>query len=216
MVFVNDIKKKYRKLTVLNGISFTVSPGDCIAILGENGCGKSTLLAIMSGTIAPDSGEIVYKEGSRIGYVPQDNPLIPELSVKDNLRLWYGKSIPPLVNSFGLTEFLKKPVQKLSGGMKKRLSIVIAMADNPDILILDEPSAALDLPCKQMIREYLENYTKGGGTVIIATHDEMELEICNRALVINDGVCNPISPDIRGHELITLLSGKPKTGGEPT
>ncbi len=206
MISVSNIHKKYKKSVVLNDISFSAKAGECIGILGENGSGKSTLLSIMAGTLSADSGSVIIEKGHSCGYVPQDNPLIPELSVKDNLKLWYGNEIPPLIDELGISEFINKNVNQLSGGMKKRLSIAVAMAEHPDILLLDEPSAALDLPCKQIIRDYLENFCKNGGTVIIATHDEMELEICSRLLVISKGACKTISNTLRGKELILELT----------
>lgn len=208
MITINNISKKYKNKIVLDGISFSAVSGDCIGILGENGCGKSTLLSIMAGTISSDKGEISYDSNYGIGYVPQENPLIQELSVKDNLRLWYGKTIPPIVSELGLSDVLNQTVSSLSGGMKKRLSIIIAMAENPDILLLDEPSSALDLPCKQIIREYIQNFCKDGGITIIATHDEMELEICNKLLTIVNGRCKQIPLSLRGKELIKELSAK--------
>ena len=158
MLEIKNICKKYKKNIVLNNVGFEVKSGDCIGLLGENGTGKSTLLSILAGITKADAGEIFYSNESKIGYVPQENPLITDLSAKDNLSLWYGKNIPSIVEELGLTDCLDKKVTHLSGGMKKRLSIAIAMAENPNLLLLDEPSAALDLICKQTIRDYLYNF----------------------------------------------------------
>lgn len=207
MISVTNICKHYKKKNVLNGASFSADKGDCICIVGENGTGKSTLLSIIAGIIKADDGTIDFKDDTVIGYVPQENPLIPELSVKDNLRLWYGKDLSDvsIIDEIGLANDLNTVVSKLSGGMKKRLSIAIAMSKNPNLLLLDEPSAALDLPCKQLIREYLVTFCKKGGTVIIATHDEMELEICNKMLMLKSGVLSEISSTLRGKELIDMF-----------
>lgn len=206
MLKIKNICKKYKKNIVLNNVGFEVKSGDCIGLLGENGTGKSTLLSILAGITKPDAGEIIYSNESKIGYVPQENPLITDLSAKDNLSLWYGKNIPSIVEELGLTDCLDKKVTHLSGGMKKRLSIAIAMAENPNLLLLDEPSAALDLICKQTIRDYLYNFCQNGGAVIIATHDEMELDICNKLYVINSGNCYNIPCSLRGKDLIKELS----------
>lgn len=208
MITVNHICKKYKKKTVLNGISFFARPGECIGILGENGSGKSTLLSIMAGTLTADEGSVEYEKSGAVGYVPQENPLISDLTVKDNLKLWYGKTVPPIVDELKLTDILSQTVSHLSGGMKKRLSIAIAMANQPAVLLLDEPSATLDLPCKQMIREYLSQFCAKGGTVVIATHDEMELEICTRLLVLSNGSIKPIPISLRGKQLIKELENK--------
>lgn len=208
MINVTNIKKHYKKKNVLNGASFTADKGDCICIVGENGTGKSTLISIIAGIIKADEGTIDFDDNTVIGYVPQENPLIPELSVKDNLRLWYGKDLSQvsIIDEIGLSSDLNTTVSKLSGGMKKRLSIVVAMSKNPTLLLLDEPSAALDLPCKQLIREYLVSFCQKGGIVIIATHDEMELEICNKMLMMKNGVLEEIPNTLRGKELIDILS----------
>ena len=202
MLKILNVSKKYKHNIVLDNVSFEVKDGDCIGLLGENGAGKSTLLSILSGITKADSGTISYNKDIKVGYVPQENPLITDLSARDNLSLWYGKTIPPIVNELGLMDCLDKKVSHLSGGMKKRLSIAIAMADNPDMLLLDEPSAALDLICKQIIRDYLAGFCKKGGAVIIATHDEMELDICTKLYVINSGNCKEIPASLRGKELI--------------
>lgn len=209
---VQNICKNYGKKTVLNGISFCADQGDCIAIVGANGCGKSTLLGILSGAHRADRGEILCygknltKEpklfSSKIGYVPQENPLMDKLSVYDNLRFWYCDSpknlqkdlesgIPAL---FGLSSYRDYRVDKLSGGMKKRLSIACALAKDPPILILDEPGASLDIICKEDIKNYLKSYLAQGGTVIITSHEEAELSLCNKMLLLQDGVLNGL-PD---------------------
>lgn len=206
MLKITNICKKYKKNIVLNNVGFEVKSGECIGLLGENGTGKSTLLSILAGIAKPDAGDVIYSNGVKIGYVPQENPLITDLSARDNLSLWYGKNIPSIVEELGLTDCLDKKVSELSGGMKKRLSIAIAMADKPNLLLLDEPSAALDLICKQTIREYLYKFYKNGGAVIIATHDEMELDICTSLYVINSGNCKSIPCTLRGKELIKELS----------
>ncbi|MBQ4069693.1 MAG: ABC transporter ATP-binding protein [Lachnospiraceae bacterium] len=206
MLKISNITKKYKKNIVLNKVSFNVASGECIGLLGENGTGKSTLLSILAGITKADEGKLDFSSDIKIGYVPQENPLITDLSVKDNLSLWYKKSLPAIVDKLGLTESLNKKVAHLSGGMKKRLSIAIAMADNPNLLLMDEPSAALDLSCKQMIRDYITEFCANGGSVIIATHDEMELDICNKLFVINSGNCRSIPTTLRGRELIKELA----------
>lgn len=145
-----------------------------------------------------------------IGYVPQENPLIQDLTVKDNLKLWYCDS--PLdmekelrdgfLKLLGIDKMLKIPVKKLSGGMKKRVSIGVSMWADPKVLILDEPSAALDLVAKKDIREYLKTYLKSGRTVLLATHDEDELDICSKIYVMSQGVLKETSKELRGDRLL--------------
>ena len=193
---INDIRKKYGKKTVLDGISLSAEAGSCIGILGGNGCGKSTLLSIIAGLSRADSGSVTaVKDNGKavIGYVPQGTPLMEELSAKDNLRLWYSRDAlkreleSGVLKMMGIDTFLKVPVRKMSMGMKKRLSIGCAVYGNPDILLLDEPTAALDIVCKESIYAYIDDFRKKGGIVLFVTHDVHEFELCDRCYVMKDG-----------------------------
>jgi ABC-type multidrug transport system ATPase subunit len=133
---------------------------------------------------------------------------MPELSVYDNLRLWYpdkeelAKELEEgFLQILGIPSFLKVPVSKLSGGMKKRVSIGIALSGMPPVLILDEPSAALDLVCKEDIRRYLQIYLERKGTVVITTHEESELSLCGSLYVMKDGKLAEVDRTLRGKEL---------------
>lgn len=201
---INGIRKKYGSKQVLKDISLTVESGKCIGILGGNGCGKSTLLSILASVQSADGGSFLYdgkdlfkypkQRAALVAYVPQGTPLIEELTAKDNLSLWYSKKdmLYQLENGvlkmLGIDAFLKTQVSKMSGGMKKRLAIGCAIAKRPPILILDEPMAALDIACKQKISEYIKKHKQDGGIVLIATHDVIELELCDEWYIIKDGV----------------------------
>ena len=198
------IRKSYKKKKVLTDISLSVGSGSCVGILGGNGSGKSTLLSILAGVQKADGGTFHYqgeellRNSARIpaviGYVPQGNPLIEELNAWDNLRMWYDRKTlqreleQGALAMLGIGDFLKTPVRRMSGGMKKRLSIGCAVVAKPRILLLDEPSAALDLVCKENIYRYLERYKAEGGIVLLATHDMQELELCERCYIIKEGV----------------------------
>lgn len=201
---VKQITKSYGKKEVLKDISFSAAGGQCIGILGANGSGKSTLLSILAGVQERDSGAFLFdgedlfqnrkKRSTLVGYVPQGTPLIEELTAWDNLLLWYSKDELKqelkngVLKLLGVDGFLKLPVRKMSGGMKKRLSIGCAMAKKPPVLLLDEPTAALDLACKQEIGNYLEKYKQAGGLLLLTTHDALELSLCDRIYIIKDGV----------------------------
>lgn len=216
-----NIEKCYRKKQVLRDISFTAEGGNCIGILGANGSGKSTLLSILAGVLKRDSGaflfdgEDLFKNPTRraqlVGYVPQGTPLIEELTAKDNLSLWYdAKTMAKELKSgvlkmLGIDNFLKVTVNKMSGGMKKRLSIGCAMAKRPPIMLLDEPTAALDLVCKESISEYLQIYKKSGGLLLLTTHDVTELALCDQCYIIKEGRLVPFDFDGNVKKLVESL-----------
>ena len=105
----------------------------------------------------------------------------------------------------GVSEYLDKRVDKLSGGMKKRLSICCALAKNPPVLILDEPGASLDIVCKQDIMNYLSAYTKSGGTGIITSHEEGELKLADRMYLLKNGKLNELDHPVTGNELLEII-----------
>lgn len=200
MIEINNISKKYGTKVVLRNISFQAHSGECVVIIGKNGCGKTTLMQILAGVMKPDSGKIHYL-GQELsyksqqfhkfcGYVPQENPLMEELSVKDNLKLWGvtgSKQYEKIIDSFQLREILRAKVEKLSGGMKRRVAIACALAEWPPILLLDEPTTALDIFYKESIEEWLREYNRMNGIVIMTTHDESEILKADRCLVMKEG-----------------------------
>lgn len=217
IIKVRNLGKKYRRRTIFDKADFDIAAGDCIGVVGANGCGKSTLLKILSGADAPSVGSLEYfgenplqKRAlfSRcIGYVPQENPLFENLTVLDNLRLWYCEADAGLTweqDRFGLSPYRHYTVRKLSGGMKKRLSIACSVAKNPPVLILDEPGASLDIVCKADICAYLEQYRKNGGTIIITSHESGELALCNRMFLIDEARVREIAP-VSGEKLMRLI-----------
>ncbi|MCD8158782.1 MAG: ATP-binding cassette domain-containing protein [Clostridiales bacterium] len=222
MIEVKNLNKKYKN-AVLKNLCLTADRGECIGIFGANGCGKTTLLEILSGSRKPDSGEIsVFGKNplknkavfsAYIGYVPQENPLIYDLSVKDNIRLWFDGNRSEfntlfekgIVSHMGLKEIKNKRVDKISGGMKRRLSIALALLKSPPVLLLDEPAAALDLKVKADIRNILKTYVKSGGTVIMTTHDEGDLSLFTRVMLMKDGKLKELDSEISGSEIIKQL-----------
>ncbi|MDD7403733.1 MAG: ABC transporter ATP-binding protein [Butyribacter sp.] len=222
---IENVAKSFQrgKKKVLTNVQFEAFGGECIGILGANGCGKSTLLSILSGIQTPDSGSITLDGEdilsrrkkkditSSIGYVPQECPLMEELTAYDNLKLWYCDSPLALEEELsdgflamlGIPDFLHVTVHHMSGGMKKRLSIGCSIAQNPYLLLLDEPGAALDLICKERIEVYLKNYKKQGNIILLATHEEREIAMCDRIYILKDGALVPFSYDGNIHTLVS-------------
>ena len=206
---IKDVTKKFGNKTVLSGVDLSADSGECVGILGTNGTGKSTLLSILAGVLRADAGTFLCdgvdllrapKTRSRaVGYVPQGTPLIEELTARDNLCLWYDKASLQrelnggILDMLGIPDFLNLRVSKMSGGMKKRLSIGCALAGHPPIFLLDEPMSALDIVCKQKIKDYLESYKRAGGILILVTHDVLELELCDRCYILKDGKTEPFA-----------------------
>ena len=220
MLELNKIRKSYDGVTILDNISLSIESGEILSILGPSGCGKTTLMQILAGVLKPDGGEIRYfgKEPLKnfhyyqeyCGYVPQDLPFLEELSVKDNLKLWgvdRSAQYEWIIRAFDLREIMKMPVQKLSGGMKRRLSIACALAKWPPILLLDEPTTALDLYYKDRIQSWIREYKKMNGIVIMTTHDEKEIMESDKCLVMCEGYLRETGTESREIEQIKRMMG---------
>ena len=190
----------------IDEVSLQVHPGEFIAVLGHNGSGKSTLLSCIAKKYAgtPDV---------RIGYVPQENPLYDELKPVDNLRMWTNKrkseilqalQIQPLAQ-LGIQTFLDTPVKNMSGGMKKRLSLACALLDAPQILLMDEPFAALDLPAKQDAMQFMRYYLSLGNSIVIASHEEAVFQFCHTVYLLKNGTLFDASHLPEGTNYIDLL-----------
>lgn len=220
MLEVQGIKKSYGKARILKDISFTAEPGECVGIAGGNGCGKTTLLSVLAGALKADGGSIRFDGKEAVGhpkvfadsaaYVPQENPLIEELTVRDNFWLWYRGghgSLEAAMKSdaavmLGVDAMAKKQAGKLSGGMKKRLSIACALSNHAPFLVMDETGAALDLECKEDIRSYLKQYMADGGAVVLTSHELEELSLCSRMYALRDGTLHEIASGLTADELI--------------
>lgn len=223
MIKLASITKSYGKKQILTDVTLIVPRGRCVGLVGKNGSGKSTLLSIMAGALKADAGSIYYhdkimatrKDLARYAaFVPQENPLIEELSVRDNLRLWYADSLTSIEDALkaglpyemGLGQILTEKVKNLSGGMKKRLSIACALANDAPVLLLDEPAASLDLVMKQDIISYLKRYLDRGGTVVISSHDRDELAMCDTLYHLKNGRLEEIPAGTEMEELVELIT----------
>jgi len=203
-----SLKKSFNEYEVLEDISFDVKKGEICGIIGKSGCGKSTILNIFMGLMKPSSGKILLnsknfirnfrKNQKIIGFASQENTLFDELSIKEN-AFYFGKTyglkkkqiisrLDDLLKLLGLKGFEDYFIRALSGGMKKRANLLVALIHKPKILVLDEPTTGLDFLLRKSFWEYIKRINKEEDlTVIVTSHllDEIE-ENCNRIVIIND------------------------------
>ena len=193
IVTIEKVSLKYKK-TVLTDVTITAQKGDVIGLLGLNGSGKSTLLSAIAGLRRTHSGTI--KVDGKAGFVTQENALIDELTAMDNLKMWTPLSKAEILKALTDTElsilkvneFIDLKVKRMSGGMKKRLAIASVLLSKPDILLLDEPLAALDIPAKNDIIKFIDSFRAKGGTVFIASHSEEMFKHCSKIYLLKNGV----------------------------
>lgn len=185
---ISDLSLAYGKRTILEHISFTLAAGEAVALCGENGSGKTTLLTAAAGILRPTHGKI--RRSGKVGYVPQSAALLEDMTFADNLRYFsaIARARVPQVLPLCADELRPMRVRDMSGGMKKLCSIVCTLVAAPDILLLDEPYAALDEAHAAMLTDYLGDFLQNGGSLLIATHDADEyLPLTSRRLLLTDG-----------------------------
>lgn len=210
---IRDLKKSYgekeSKVDVLRGLSFDVEKGEMCVLLGPSGCGKSTLLNIIGGIDSSDSGYISINGAKmadmnekalteyrrkHLGYVFQMYNLIPNLTIKENIEVGKFLSDNPLdtddlLHTLGLYEHRHKLPNQLSGGQQQRASIGRAVIKNPDILLCDEPTGALDYNTSKEILKLIEEVNhKYGNTVIMVTHNDAISNMADRVIKLRDGM----------------------------
>ncbi len=183
---VENIKKNYHTLNgeieAIKDVSFKVKEGSFVSIVGTSGCGKSTLLNIIAGLEDKTSGYIKFKKDIKIGYMLQEDALLPWLTVLDNalLGLKIAKKedtdyVKYLLKTYGLEKFMDKYPKELSGGMKQRVALIRTLATKPDLLLLDEPFSALDYQSRLKVSNDVYNIIKKEKkTAIMITHDIAE------------------------------------------
>lgn len=207
IIKVKNLTKYYGQLKAVDNISFTVEKGSLFAFLGVNGAGKSTTINILSGALNPSAGEVTIcgkvleKEPEevkkRIGIVFQDSVLDARLTVSENLRsraAFYGITgknakitIEKIAEEFRLTDLLKRPYGKLSGGQRRRVDIARALIHEPELLFMDEPTTGLDPATRGLVWEIVDNRLKNGLTVFLTTHYMEESVRADKVVVIDEG-----------------------------
>jgi lipooligosaccharide transport system ATP-binding protein len=205
---VHGLVKRYGERLIVDNLSFTLRRGECYGLLGPNGAGKTTTLRSLLGLAPFDGGSIdilgvrvpdrAREARARVGVVPQMDNLDPDFSVSENL-LVYGRyfglrdreiraRIPELLEFAALTSKAGSRIGELSGGMKRRLTLARSMINDPDLIVMDEPTTGLDPQARHLIWERLKTLLARGKTILLTTHfmDEAE-RLCNRLGVIDHG-----------------------------
>src|SRR6185312_14309034 len=205
MIIATNVTKKFGRLVALNNVSATCNKGECIALIGPNGSGKTTLVKSILGMVVPDSGFITFNSKNilhdwlyreHIGYMPQigrypENMTIGQVlnMMKDIRSKCSNYSLDEdLVNAFKLPDLLKKRMRTLSGGTTQKVSASLAFLFNPDVLILDEPTAGLDPVASEILKEKIIAEKQKGKLVLITSHILSELdEMTTHVMFIQEG-----------------------------
>jgi ABC-2 type transport system ATP-binding protein len=204
-IVLTDVCKSFDGKPIIKELSFAVGSGEVVGLLGPSGSGKTTTIRLLIGAIAADSGTITFDGTAvpdlrllrRIGFMPQNDALYNDLSGEDNLSFFaelYGlgkleaaKCIGRVLDIVGLTGDRKKFVRDYSGGMKKRLSLAAALAHEPDVLLLDEPTVGIDPVLRRSIWDWFIELKKAGTTLIVSTHVMDEAVECDKAVLLYNG-----------------------------
>ena len=208
VIAVDNLIKRYGKTLAVGGISFTVERGATAALLGGNGAGKTTTLSILLGLLLPSEGSVRvlgedmlrhrHRALPRINFSSPYADLPHRLTVRQNLSVYarlYGlprrrERIEALANDLQITAFLDRPAGKLSSGQKTRVALAKALLNEPELLLLDEPTASLDPDTGDWVRSYLEDYrARTGATMLLASHNMSEVErLCSHVMMMKSGL----------------------------
>ncbi len=208
MIEIRNLVKRYRNTAAVDGVSFTIEPGEVTGYLGPNGSGKSTTVKIMTGLIEPTSGQVLLDGRDvrddmvsfkhRLGYVPEEAILYTYLTGLEYLELMGGlRGMPPalverrandLLELFSLRQYRHAPLSAYSKGMKQRVLISAALLHGPDILILDEPLTGIDVTSAQLFRHLLDELARSGKTILYISHVlEVVEKVCEKVVIIYKG-----------------------------
>ena len=208
IIEINNLSKQYKNALAVKNINFKITRGKIIGLLGPNGCGKTTTIGMMLGLIKPSSGTVIINgqnienENNRTKILEKVNFISPyvelpkKLTVEENLKV-YGKlygvknlneKILDLMKQLNLLDFKKRKTGELSSGQKNRVALAKALINDPEILLLDEPTASLDPDVGDYIRTYIENFaSEKGTTILLASHNMNEVErLCGEVMMIKN------------------------------
>ena len=202
-VSCENLTKRYGDVVAVDGLSLSVRRGECFGLLGPNGAGKTTTIEILEGLLPPDAGNVVVlgwqwatherELRQRLGIQLQETQLAEKLTVEETIRLFRsfyhrGRTVDELIRIIELESKRRSWVGKLSGGQKQRLAVACALAGDPDLLFLDEPTTGLDPQSRRQLWALLGRFRAAGGTIVLTTHymDEAET-LCDRVAIVDQG-----------------------------
>jgi ABC-2 type transport system ATP-binding protein len=228
---ITDVKKRYKSLQALGGVSLSVEPGEFFGLLGPNGAGKTTLISIIAGLNRADSGTVSihgfdvvrdYREARRrLGVVPQELVFDPFFTVRETLRMQSGyfglknndKWIDEVMENLDLTNKADTNMRALSGGMKRRVLVAQALVHKPPVIVLDEPTAGVDVELRQTLWKFISRLNREGHTIILTTHYLEEAQaLCNRVAMLKSGkvvaldTMSQLIKRISGSQLVVRLA----------
>ncbi len=227
---IKNLSKTYQKTSkssakeALKSINLEVKKGSFFGLLGPNGAGKSTIINILAGLVNKTSGQVKIAgididqnqqlAKFKIGIVPQELVIDPFFNVRETLEIYAGyygirkadRRTDEIISALGLKDKSKSKPRSLSGGMRRRLLVAKALVHNPEVLVLDEPTAGVDVELRNQLWEYVKNLNKSGTTILLTTHylEEAE-ELCDEIAIINHG--QVIAHD-RKENLMQLMNSK--------
>jgi ABC-2 type transport system ATP-binding protein len=192
---VSSLSRRYGELEALADVSFSIAPGEIVAVLGPNGAGKTTLLSILAG-VQPSSSGSVSRQAREVGWAPQQTALYAKLSVAENLELFarlekvpdVSGAVTRMLEQTGLQTRAQEPVGRLSGGNRQRVNVALGLIADPPVLALDEPSASLDPGQRERLWEFISTLAREGTAVLFSSHDVSEAQRhAGRVLVLAEG-----------------------------
>ncbi len=231
---ITNIKKNYASLQALDDVSLSIEPGEFFGLLGPNGAGKTTLISIVAGLIRASSGRVSvmghdvqsdYRAARRqLGVVPQELVFDPFFTVRETLRMqlgYYGLKrnddwIDEVMANLDLTNKADTNMRALSGGMKRRVLVAQALVHKPPVIVLDEPTAGVDVELRQTLWKFIGRLNRDGHTVVLTTHYLEEAQaLCSRIAMLKSGrvvaldTTNALLKQVAGSQMKLRLSGAP-------
>jgi ABC-2 type transport system ATP-binding protein len=221
VISVTGLSKSFAGRTVLNDLSFAAVSGEILGLVGANGGGKTTTLRVLAGLLRPDAGDgsflgrplFLPSNRRHLGYMTQRNALYPDLTVAENLAFRAAVHgidrgrIADAAEAYGIGDVLGQRVSALSGGWARRVEFVATVLHKPKLLLLDEPTAGLDVVTRRDMWRWMANLASEGCAIIVSTHDLIEAGQCANILLFNQGkVHGPMVPPAKLEDVVIAMA----------